>query len=64
MSQYGNQWLIFFIIVFRADLYNDEEIQQIILYNPEWVALYDEIENKPRDNISKWSIISIKIPSK
>ncbi|KAF8770298.1 protein SHQ1 homolog [Argiope bruennichi] len=40
---------------YLADLYNDEEIQQLILYNPEWVTLYDEIENKPPDDIIKFT---------
>ncbi|CAL1285299.1 unnamed protein product [Larinioides sclopetarius] len=40
---------------YLADLYNDEEIQHLILYNPEWVALYDEIQNKPPDDITKFT---------
>lgn len=31
-----------FLYIFRADLYHDEEIQQLLKYRPEWDDLYDE----------------------
>ncbi|GFQ87140.1 protein SHQ1 homolog [Trichonephila clavata] len=30
---------------YLADLFEDEEIQRLINYNPEWVVLYEEVQN-------------------
>ena len=49
-------YLHFFFFLFRADLYHDEEIQQLLKYRPEWEELYDKIlpdSYITSDNISK-----------
>ncbi|XP_054719835.1 protein SHQ1 homolog [Uloborus diversus] len=35
---------------YLADLYNDDEIQELMRYHPEWDDLYDKLQNDPSKN--------------